>query len=168
MFTDRGRKILRQLSAACFVGAAVFGIQAATPFASADEAKITPARLIASPQAPSSLESEARTAAATFVWGLSNGHAEVVWQFATEEEQEAFATEAETYNVFVSAYPPLAYAKEMTFEGVTPDGGLQIVSIYVKDRLDLQWRASFGLWKDDAGDWKVMTLDIEPAPGELV
>lgn len=168
MLTRRHTKtLIKQSISAALLCLAALSLQGVTPLAATEELKPIPARLAAIPPIDTAIEQEARLAAAQFVWGLSNGYAKVVWQFATEEEQDALATEDELYNVFAQAYPPIAYAKQMTFEAVSPDGELQMVSLYVKDRLNLQWRASFGLWKDDAGDWKVVTLSIEPAPGEF-
>jgi hypothetical protein len=158
--------LLKRSTAAGMLLVGALAFNGASPLAAGEDyARPIPARLMTAPKLDAT--TEARQAAATFVWGLSNGHARVVWHFATEEEQDAFGTEEQTYQAFVSAYPPLAYATEMTMEGVTYDGEMPVVALYVTDRLGLRWKASFGLWKDDASDWKVISCDIEPAPGEL-
>lgn len=109
-----------------------------------------------------------QAAIATFVWGLSNGEPAAVWAFAPEEEQAEFGSEEAAYAFFVRAHAPLAYAQQMTFDGIRMEAGEPVARIYIKDKLGLQWQASFTLSRDDAGGWKIIDCWIDPAPGELV
>ena len=128
----------------------------------------TPASLFAAAPRIDAGEDEMRAAAATFVWALSNGSAETIWQFASEEEQESFGTAEIAYVAVAEAFPPLVYAAEITFDGIRNTDGVPTASYYVKDQVGLQWLASFGIVQDDAGDWKIISLMIEPAPGVLI
>ena len=113
-------------------------------------------------------KTDIRQVAETFVWGLVNDRADLVWQYATEEEQAGLGTEDAVLTAFKGAYPPLAHAQDITFNGIQYEGEVPFVSFYVKDGLGLQWLATFGIEYDDAGDWRVVSLDIKGAPGELI
>lgn len=106
-----------------------------------------------------------RAAVSTFVWALSNGAEEALWSFAPEEEQESFGTAEAAYEAVSNAFPPLLYATELSFERIDTDGDLSTANLYVRDRIGLQWRAEIDLFLDDAGDWKIVGLAVEPAPG---
>ena len=109
-----------------------------------------------------------KVAVATFVWGLSNGQPAAVWHFAPEEEQAEFGSQEAAYAFFVRAHAPLAYARQMTFDGIQMENGSPVARIYIKDKLGLQWQASFALERDGVGEWKIVDCWIDPAPGELV
>jgi hypothetical protein len=170
MGTDRKSTTgLRGAVAALLVCAAAMGMGATSAISAIDPgAASLPAEAVpAAPAislAPSAMQVEARTAATNLIQSLASGDAATVWMFATEEEQEAFATEDEAYRAFVDAYPPLAFATKLAIESVTTDGDARVVTAYVTDQHGLEWRAQLGLWKSDAGDWKLVTCDIAPAP----
>ena len=109
-----------------------------------------------------------KVAVSTFVWGLSNGEPAAVWHFAPEEEQAEFGTQEAAYAFFVRAHAPLAYARQMTFDGIRFENGSPVARVYIKDKLGLQWQASFALSRDGVGEWKIVDCWIDPAPGELV
>jgi len=116
---------------------------------------------------PSARE-QIRAAVSMFVWGLSNGEAEVVWNFALEEEQDWLGTEAAALDFFSRIHPALAGAKSLTFETVQVAGDLPVASVFVKDADGEQWRATFEMVKDEAGSWRIMNVQTDPAPGELI
>jgi hypothetical protein len=109
-----------------------------------------------------------KVAVSTFVWGLSNGEPAAVWHFAPEEEQDEFGSKEAAYAFFVRAHAPLAYARQMTFDGIRVENGSPVARVYITDKLGLQWQASFALERDGAGEWKIVDCWIDPAPGELV
>jgi len=111
---------------------------------------------------------EIRTVVSVFVWGLSNGVANAVWALAPEMEQDRLGTEQAVMDYFAEGNPPVRHAARMVFDGVAWQDGLPVAQVYIVDRLGLQWRASFGLYRNAAGEWKIVSTDIEPAPGELI
>ena len=133
-----------------------------------EKAEPVKASFARAPVMPQKAEPDVRNVAETFVWGLANDRADVVWQYATEEEQAGLGTEGAVLTAFKEAYPPLAHAQDITFNGIQYEGEVPFVSFYVKDGLGLQWLATFGIEYDDAGDWRVVSLDIKGAPGELI
>ena len=137
--------------------------------ASAPQADIHNLTTLAKTSPLAAREREAmKLAVATFVWGLSNGEPAAVWHFAPEEEQAEFGTQEAAYAFFVRAHAPLAYARQMTFDGVRFENGSPVARIYIKDKLGLQWQASFALERDGVGEWKIVDCWIEPAQGELI
>lgn len=111
---------------------------------------------------------EVRAAVSTFVWALSNGAENALWTFAPEEEQESFGTAEAAYEAVSNAFPPLLYATEISFERIATEGEMSTADLYIRDRLGLQWRAEIDLVRDDAGDWKIIGLAVEPDAGESI
>ncbi|HEX2256328.1 MAG TPA: hypothetical protein VHG92_06450 [Afifellaceae bacterium] len=111
---------------------------------------------------------EIRTAVSVFVWGLSNGIANAVWALAPEMEQDRLGTQQAVMDYFAEGNPPVRHAARMVFDSVSWDEGLPVAEVYIIDQLGLQWRASFGLYRNAAGAWKIISTDITPAPGELI
>jgi hypothetical protein len=111
---------------------------------------------------------EIKAAAETFVWGLSNRQSSAVWLFAPEVEQTKFGSEEAIYGFFSRTHPPLAHAKSIVFDSVTTSNNLPIANIYVTDTGGLQWRVSFAMARDTAGDWKIVSCRLLPAPGDLI
>jgi hypothetical protein len=112
-------------------------------------------------------EREVRSAAAAFIGGMSAGDAEAVWMFASEEDQAAFATEAEILAAFADAFPVLTQAREGTFESFRREGDVPFVTVSIEDSRGARYFADIGLWLDDAGDWKVVSCDIKPASDQV-
>jgi hypothetical protein len=111
---------------------------------------------------------EIRAAVATFVWALSNGVAQPLWVLAPEMTQDRFRTQEAVLAHFAESHPPLRYAERITFESISVEAGLPVARIYVRDLLGLQWRASFTLYRDGLGQWKIIDSLLELAPGELI
>jgi hypothetical protein len=137
--------------------------------ASAPQASIDNVSVVAKTSPVAARDREAmKVAVSTFVWGLSNGEPAAVWHFAPEEEQAEFGTQEAAYAFFVRANAPLAYARQMTFDGIGMENGSPVARIYVTDKLGLQWQASFALSRDGVGEWEIVDCWINPAPGKLV
>ena len=128
----------------------------------------TPAAFVRAPSPEAATLNDVRLVVETFVWGLSNGRADIVWKYATEEEQSGLQSEGAVLSAFKEAYPPLAHARDLVYKGTHTEGDVPFVSFYVKDKLGLQWLTTFGLYFDDAGDWRIVSLEITGAPGELI
>src|SRR5687768_3982097 len=50
-------------------------------------------------------ETEVRSAVESFIRAMKNADAQTAWMFATEEDQEAFATEEAVYAAFAETFP---------------------------------------------------------------
>lgn len=111
---------------------------------------------------------EIRAAVSVFVWGLSNGVANAVWALAPEMEQDRLGTQQAVMDYFAEGNPAVRHAARMIFDGVSWRDGLPVAEVYIVDQLGLQWRAAFGLYRNGSGEWKILTTDIAPAPGELI
>jgi hypothetical protein len=81
--------------------------------------------------------------------------------FALEEEQAAFGTEAETYKAFVDAFPALTVVERVTYERGWQEGETPFLQLGMEDSSGERYRATIGFWFDDAGDWKVVSCDID-------
>jgi hypothetical protein len=57
---------------------------------------------------------EPRMAAEAFVLAMANAEAQAVWAYASEEDQEAFGTEAAVYHAFAETFPVLVEVVEVT------------------------------------------------------
>jgi Domain of unknown function (DUF4864) len=109
-----------------------------------------------------------KVAVSTFVWGLSNGEAAAVWHFAPEEEKAEFGSKEAAYAFFVRAHAPLAYARQMTFDGIRFENGSPVARVYIKDERGEQWQASFLLARAGVGEWTIVDCWIDHAPGDLI
>ena len=110
---------------------------------------------------------EAANAASNFIRGMSDGDAETIWMFASEEDQEAFGTEAEILAAFAETFPVLTDAKEVTPTEHWREGDTPFVAMQVEDSSGQVYRARLGLWLDDAGDWKIVSCDVEPVVAQV-
>ena len=119
-------------------------------------------------QPPPAAPQTAQAAVATFVRGLSDGDAATVWRFATEEDQDYFATEPAVLHAFAKVFPPLAAAKDITFQSVSGAADSPSVQLGIVDRDGSKWHASFEMWLDDAGDWKILGCKVAPAAEGVV
>lgn len=114
------------------------------------------------------MRDEIRAAVSVFVWGLSNGVANAVWALAPEMDQDRLGTHQAVMDYFAEGNPPVRHAARMVFDGISWQDGLPVAEVYIIDQLGLQWRASFGLYRNASGAWKIISTDLEPAPGELI
>lgn len=102
-----------------------------------------------------------------FVEGMTSRDVGAVWMFASEEEQDAFATEPAVYAAYADAFPEFATAKEITFTHFWREGDTDFVRALVGDASGEVDVATMGLWRDDAGDWKLVSCDVKPASDML-
>jgi hypothetical protein len=100
--------------------------------------------------------------AKAFVQAMAAGDAEALWMFATEEEHDAFQVKQVAFDAYAEDFPVLTRAKEATVVRVWPEGDADFIAMIVRDRSDRTYWAEMGFWLDDAGDWKVISLDIKP------
>jgi hypothetical protein len=107
-------------------------------------------------------ELAASEAATVFVRSLSSGDAEAMWMFASEEDQEAFATEDAVLEAFADAFPILTQVESVSVDQVTQEGDTPFVQLSLTDANGAAYQANVGLWLDDAGDWKVISCDVLP------
>jgi hypothetical protein len=105
---------------------------------------------------------EVRQALANFIRGMAERDAQTVWMYASEEEHMAFQTEAEALAAYVDAFPALTEVQEVSFQSYRNEGDTPFVELAMQDREGNAYRATAGLWLDDAGDWKIVSLDIRP------
>jgi len=111
---------------------------------------------------------EIKAAVETFIWGLSNRQSSAVWLIAPEIAQARFGSEDAIYGFFSRIHPPLVQAKSIVFDSITTADNVPVINIYVTDTAGLQWRASFAVARDPAGDWKIVKCQLTPAPGDLI
>ena len=130
---------------------------AAQPDAAALETvRFTNSAALATPEA-----GEVQNAVQNFIRGMTEGDVKTVWMYASEEEQMAFETEEATYAAFVDAFPVLTEVKEVAFDSYRNEGDTPFVEVSLKDAKGNPYRATMGLWLDDAGDWKIISCDVK-------
>jgi hypothetical protein len=110
--------------------------------------------------APEKLQDGVQRAAATFIRAMASGDAAAVWMFATEEEHDAFGTEAAAYDAFAEAFPVLTTVERATFERAWREGDAPFVELTLEDDAGTRHRATMGFWRDDASDWKLISCDV--------
>lgn len=108
-----------------------------------------------------------RNAATRFVRAMMAKDAGTVWMFASEEEHDAFPTEQATYEAYAETFPVLAQAKSVRFDRFWQEGDTPFVEITIADAEDNSYRATMGFWLDDAGDWKLISCEVEPVTDQV-
>lgn len=103
---------------------------------------------------------EVRQALMVFIRSMAKGDAKTVWMYASEEDQAAFESEDAVLTAFKDAFPALTTAKELRFDIVREEGDTPFSSLTFKDEFGHNYQAEIGLWLDDAGDWKVVSCDV--------
>lgn len=111
--------------------------------------------------------SDAAQAATTFIRGMAAGDAQTVWLYASEEEQDAFATEADTYAAFAETFPALTDVKDVAITETWQEGDTPFIAASLTDSSGQSYLARIGLWLDDAGDWKVVSCDVQPTTAQV-
>ena len=107
----------------------------------------------------STADSSVALAATEFVHAIVQRDIGTVWMFATEEEQDAFATEGEAYHAYAEAYPELTRPGALTLEREWSEGDTPFVEFQLASRGEA-YRVTIGLWRDDANDWKVVSCEV--------
>src|SRR3712207_2875287 len=106
---------------------------------------------------------EPRMAAEGFILAMADSDAQTVWTYASEEDQDAFATEAAVYEAFAETFPVLVSVVDVRFETIQQEGDTSIVRVSLTDRNGERHNGSMGLWLDDAGSWKLVSCDVQPS-----
>jgi hypothetical protein len=114
-------------------------------------------------QTASPVAEEAEQALTEFIRGMDEGDAKTVWMYASEEDQAAFETEDAVYEAFAEAFPAFTQAERVTFNSFRNEGDTPFVVLSMTDEAGEAYSADVGLWLDDAGDWKIVSLDIVAA-----
>jgi ketosteroid isomerase-like protein len=148
--------------AALLCGVAISSGGTAQLTAQAEPFTVEKVRFSTAPYLNSLHHGDVTTAVATFISGMADGDAEAVWMFASEEEQAAFGTEEATYAAYAEDFPALTRASEVTVERIWNEGETPFVALTLMDASGRAYKASVGFWLDDAGDWKVISLDVGP------
>ncbi len=104
---------------------------------------------------------EPRMAAEGFILAMANSNAQAVWTYASEEDQDAFATEGAVYQAFAETFPVLVSVVEVRFETIEQEGDTSFVRVSVTDKDGERHDGSMGLWLDDAGSWKLVSFDVQ-------
>ena len=105
-------------------------------------------------------QGSARNAALTFLDALARGDAESLWMFASEEEHDAFQTEQVAFAAYADAFPALTRAKRVEVARAWQEGDTPFFELAVTDTGGERYRATLGLWRDDAGDWKIVSAAV--------
>jgi hypothetical protein len=132
------------------------------PAAQAEPSTIEAVRFTSAPALDSLRHGEVRTALTDFVSGMAGADAQKVWMFASEEDQAAFETEDAVYAAFADAFPVLTKTREVAIENIWDEGDTPFVRLRLTDNSGEAYTADIGFWLDDAGDWKVVSCQIEP------
>jgi len=106
-----------------------------------------------------------RVATTEFIRGMRDADARTLWTFASEEDQEAFATKDAVLQAYVESFPILTQTQSATFERIAAEGDTKMVTLALRDKAGNAYNATIGLFLDDANDWKVVSCDIAPADG---
>ena len=112
---------------------------------------------------PATLEAgEVQVALENFIRGMASGDQNMVWAYASEEDQAAFETEAALYTAFAEDFPELTQATEVRVQSFRNEGDTPFVKLTLRNGDGKAYLADVGFWLDDAGDWKVVSCDIVP------
>jgi hypothetical protein len=154
--------------AALLCGGAVLTAQNISPVSAQTEgAMLQTVSVPADAVVASADELAASEAAAVFVRSLSSGDAQAMWMFASEEDQEAFATEDAVLEAFADAFPVLTQVESVAVAAVTQEGDTPFVQLSLTDANGAAYQADVGMWLDDAGDWKVISCDVVPLTDQV-
>ena len=157
------KKLVQCTAVAALV--AGFGFSASSITQVSAQTSVSPLQqvsFVGSSEAKTPQAAEVRGALVSFIRGMSNQDAEAVWAFASEEDQDAFATQKAVLDAFDETFPELARAREVTVQSLRDEGDTPFVKLTMTDTNGKSFRGEIGLWQDDAGDWKVVSCEFEP------
>jgi hypothetical protein len=157
----------RVAAAALLCGLAFSGYNIPQVAAQPDSAALETVRFVHSVDAATAETAEVREAVSNFIRGMAEGDAETVWMYASEEEQMAFETEAATLAAYAAEFPALTKAQEVSIQSYRDEGDTPFVELSMRDADGNAYQASVGLWLDDAGDWKVVSLDVNAVTDQV-
>jgi len=103
---------------------------------------------------------EVRMAVESFISAMSREDAAAVWMFASEEDQDAFQSEEAVYKAFADTFPVLTDVADANVDSIRQEGETPFVQLSLTGEDGTEYAASVGFWLDDAGDWKVISLDV--------
>lgn len=106
-------------------------------------------------------------AVVAFIRGMAERDVDTVWMFATEEDQDAFGTEQAVYDAFAEVFPAFTQADKVTFERSWQEGETPFVTLALTDGEGVRHRATMGFWLDDAGDWELISCQVDVADDRI-
>ena len=163
MLTNRFSKtIVRPCFVAILLGtASVSLIPTLAMTANDTSTRAAPAASVPAGSTSATAQTEVRDAAEQFLLAMSAADAESVWMFASEEEHDAFGTEAAAYDAYADAFPALTQTHGVSFEKFWQEGDTPFVQVALTSGSKPAYSATIGLWLDDAGDWKIVSCDVK-------
>lgn len=162
MLTNLLHKKILQSSLAAFLVSAGSIALVPTLAMTANIGAISTFEAVPAHPAQNDVHADIRNAASRFLQGMASADVEEVWMFATEEEQDAFGTETAAYEAFADAFPALIRPQAITFDKFWQEGDTPFVNITLTQGSSSH-RATMGFWFDDAGDWKLVSCEVQPA-----
>jgi hypothetical protein len=159
---DTGR-MARSLAVAALLGGAAFCFSGISELSADPGDKTIRIEFAAASGLENSGHPAVRAAVARFIGGMVEGDVDTVWMFASEEDQDAFGTERAVYDAFAEVFPALTSARKVTFEHFWQEGETPFVTLSLATDEGESYRATIGLWLDDAGDWELISCSVEPA-----
>ena len=161
MLTNRFSKtIVRPCFVAILLGTASVSLIPTLAMTANDTSAV--AASVAAGSASATAQTDVREAAERFLRAMSAADAESVWMFASEEEHDAFGTEDAAYEAYADTFPALTHTHGVTFEKFWQEGDTPFVQVALTSGSTEAYRATMGLWLDDAGDWKIVSCDVKP------
>jgi hypothetical protein len=157
-----GKQIVQPALVALVLGAGAVTLVPSLALTASDTSTYAAADSTAASEQPA-----VRSVAERFLHAMAQADEETVWMFASEEEQDAFGTEAAAYDAYADAFPALTQARDVAFEKTWQDGEVPFVEVALMTGSKPTHRATMGFWLDDAGDWELVSCDVKPV-GDLV
>jgi hypothetical protein len=162
MFTSVSAK---KLGRHCAVAALILGVgfsanSISQVSAQPDVSALETVRFTPGAQPATAEAAEVQTALTTFIRGMAEGDAKTVWMYASEEDQAAFETEEAVLAAFADSFPALTEAEDVKFDSFRNEGDTPFAMVSFADEDGNKFQADVGLWLDDAGDWKVVSCEV--------
>lgn len=111
---------------------------------------------------------EMRVLVHSYLWAISNKHADLLYMTAAETVTDKYASPSALLQRMQKVHRPVVNGSLVQFDGVSIREGVPVQSVYIKDERGLQWLASYFLTKQADGQWKIAGCVIVPAPGQNV
>jgi hypothetical protein len=164
MWTKPNRTNDRKLrTAALLFGAACLSLTVATQPMARPEVTNAPETVRFLDTTPMDQDARgAKSAAKGFVQAMASGDADALWMFASEEEHDAFQVKNVAFRAYAEAFPTLTRVKEVTVIRAWTEAEAEFLQLIVRDRDDRTYLTEMGLWLSDAGDWKLVSLEVKP------
>ena len=161
------KKASQSVASAALLCALAFSASTIPQVAAQPEARVQSIAFSAAAEVGNPEGTEVQAAVENFVRGMAAGDAKTVWMYASEEDQAAFETEDALFTAFAEDFPELTQATDVRVQNVRAEGDTPFVKLTMRDTDGASYLADIGFWLDDAGDWKVVSLDIAPVTDRI-